>query len=220
MAITFPAFSSLRNKVIHQLSLVPGSSVQTYAEDIISSYLQSAFDEVFDLYFWPNYSQRLTVTLDGTVGIPNADIDTYVKRIEDIGVMFIGDSDTQVKALNKQTNPNTVTGTVPKFYEPYLTDPDRVFRVYPAASTGDLDLYVRTKPDEFVDADTIKIDQWIIIFKAVWFMLEQDAANPGQAQLFQKRFDDRLSLVLGNIINSQPVPIDPAAGVGVPSEWQ
>lgn len=219
MAITFPTQSECIQEIIKQMSMVPGTSVQVYAEDILASYFQSSFDELFDTYFWPHYTSWQTFTLDGTIGIPNADIDTILKRIEDIGVMFIGGTETEVKSLSSQNNPFLVTGTTPKFYDSYPTLPSRVFRVYPAASTGTVVCRVRTKPDDFISTSSIKIDKWLPIFKSAWLYAEQDAANPGQAAVFEKRYEDRLSQVLGNIIGSKPVPIDPSAGVGVPTEW-
>jgi len=219
MAITFPTQTDCVQEIIKQMSMVPGTSVQVYAEDIIASYFQSAFDEIFDTYFWPNYSSWQTFTLDGSIGIPNADIDSYVKRIEDIGVMLIGGTDRELKALPSQTNPFLITGTTPRFFDAYPTLPNRVFRVYPAESTGTVVCYVRTKPDDFIPTSSIKLDKWLPIFKAAWLYAEQDAANPGQAQVFQARYESRLSQVLGNIIGSKFIPFDPQAGVGIPTEW-
>lgn len=220
MAITFPTQSQCIQEVIHQMSMVPGTSVQTYAEDIIASYFQSSFDEIFDSYFWPAYTSWQTYTLDGTIGIPNADISSTLKRIEDIGVMFIGGTEKTVKSLPPHQNPNRITGTLPRFYDAYPTTPERVFRVYPAGSTGTVVCRVRTKPADFISTDTIKLDKWLPIFKTAWLYAEQDAANPGQAAVFEKRYEDRFAQVTGNIIGSRPVAINPSTSANLEDEWR
>ncbi len=220
MTISFPTQSQCIQEIILQMSMVPGTSVQTYAEDIIASYFQSAFDEIFDSYFWPEYTSWQTFTLDGTIGIPNTNIDTYVNRIQDIGTMLIGGTRTPVHRMPSQENPSLVTGTTPKFYDAYTTTRERVFRVYPAASTGTLVCRVRTKPATFVATDYIYLDKWLPIFKAAWLYAEQDAANPGQAAVFQNRYEERFEQVKSSIVASAPIPIDPGVGSGIETEWR
>jgi len=220
MAITFPTQSECVQEIIKQMSMVPGTSVQVYAEDIIASYFQSCFDEIFDSYFWPAYSSWQTFTLDGTIGIPNADIDSVVKRIEDIGVMLIGGTNKEVRALPTHQNPNLLSGTTPRFYDAYPTLPSRVFQVFPAASVGTVVCRVRTKPDDFISTSSIKLDKWLPIFKTAWLYAEQDAANPGQAAVFEKRYEDRYAQVTGNIIGAKPVPIDPDSSADQQTEWR
>lgn len=219
MAITFPTQSDCVQEVIKQMSMVPGTSVQNYAEDIIASYIQSAFDELFDAYFWPNYTSWQTYTLDGTLGIPNADISATLKRIEDIGVMLIGDTEREVKRLPTMQNPNLITGSTPKFYAPYLTTPNRIFQIFPNASTGDVVCRVCTHPGELESTTEVKIDKWLVVYKAAWLYAEQDAANPGQTSVFQKRFEDRFVQVTGNIIGSGLVAFDPAEA-SIETEWR
>lgn len=220
MAITFPTFEDAIQKTILQLSMVPGTSVQTYAEDIIGAYVQSAFNDVFDLRFWPRYSSWITVTLDGVVGIPNVDIDVSLRRYEDIARMFRGSTNDVINALPGTINPSTITGTTAQFRAPYNTDSERIFRVYPSGSTGTLDLYVRTKPEDFVTDSEIKLDIDLLVLKACWFYSIQDGANSGQAATFNKRFTDRLSIQAHIIDTASPIPINPSAITGIPSEWQ
>lgn len=209
MAITYLTFEELINKVVRQLRMVTGTSIQTYSEDIIAEHLQSAFDEYFEAYFWKEYSSWQTYTLDGTVGIPNADIDSTLSRIQDIGKMFVGGTDTQVPLFPQSLNPNLITGSVPRYYEQYITDRNRVFRVLPAASTGTVVCYVRTKPTaSFIDSDTIYMDSELLVMKACWIHSETDGANPGQIKMFQKRADDRFETLISSITNSTPVVIN------------
>lgn len=218
MAITFPTQSDCVQEVIKQMSMVPGTSVQNYAEDIIASYVQSAFDEIFDSYFWPNYSSWQTYTLDGTLGIPNADISSTLKRYEDIGKMLIGGTDREVKKLPTDTNPFLITGSSPKFFAPYLTTPERIFQIYPNESTGTVVCRVRTHPGDFESSTSVKIDKWLVVYKAAWLYCEQDASNPGQTAVFQKRYEDRFIQVTGNIIGTGLVAFDPREG-STETEW-
>jgi len=220
MTISFPTQSECIQEIIKQMSMVPGTSVQVYAEDIIASYFQSAFDEIFDSYFWPEYTSWQTFTLDGTIGIPNANIDTYVKRIQDIGTMFIGGTRTPIHRMPSQENPSLVTGTSPKFYDAYTATRERVFRVYPAASTGTLDCRVRTKPADFISTSVIYLDKWLPIFRAAWLYAEQDAANPGLTAVFQNRFEERMLQVKSSIASAAPIPVNPSAGSGIETEWR
>jgi hypothetical protein len=219
MALSFPTFSDAIQAVVWELSQVPGTSVQTYSEDIMGRYIQRAFNQIFDKMWWPIYSSWITVTLDGTIGIPNADVTDDVKRIQDIAVMYLGDTETKVLGLPVTLNPNTVAGTQAKYFTSYNDDVDRLFRVYPAESTGDLDLYVRTKPDDFTTDDEIRLDFDSVVLRAAWIYATQDAANMEQAALFKADFLDRISQVATDIMKVSPVPLNPGVGSQM-TEWQ
>jgi hypothetical protein len=222
MAIAYPTFSQLIQKVILKLNLVPGTGVQQYSEDIIAAHLQHAFDDVFESYYWPEYTTWQTYTLDGTLGIPNADIESTLKRIQDIGVMIVGGTEDQVvKKLPINKNPTLVTGTSPVFYDVYRTTPERVFRVYPAASVGSVVCRVRSKPDDFTDNDVVYLDKTLLILRACWIVAESDGANPGHIASFERDYKSRLALLNQSIAGDAGVSInDGLVGGNQFSQWQ
>ena len=134
--------------------------------------------------------------------------------------MLIGGTRTPIHRMPSQENPSLVTGSTPKFYDAYITTRERVFRVYPAASTGTLVCRVRTKPANFVSTSYIYLDKWLPIFRAAWLYAEQDAANPGQAAVFQDRYEQRMMQIKSSIVASAPIPIDPGASSGIETEWR
>lgn len=214
--------SNLVRKVERELRLVGGTSVQTYAEDEILQNLQSAFNMIFDIRWWEEYSSWQQATLDGTIGIPNADL-TLVKRYEDIQVMYVGGTTRKIPELPSDLNPYLLTGAAGRFRTSYaLSDlangTTRRFQIYPNTAVGDVAFYARNKPDEFTMASTCLLDDDMLVFHAAWYMLETDGTNPGHTALMQQRAADALGTQLDNR-RKGPIPISPQdQALGV-AEW-
>lgn len=182
-----------------KLRLVSGTAVQTYAEEALMQNLKTMFKKVFEARFWEDYTSTQTFTLDGTLGIPNADIATTIlSRFQDIQYIFAGGTNRPLKRLPKNMNPNLLSGSSPVFFDSYMaTDPDRVFQVFPAASTGTVVVRCRAMPT--LDDDTIVPDSWdeTLYLYAAWKMAETDGTNPaGIASLadeWKQAYEDLLT---------------------------
>ena len=205
--------SQLIVRTADRLSMVAGTGVQTYAEDRIAEMIQHKFDVLFDEVFWPQFLSWNKLTLDGTLGLVTTDLTELIKRYEDIRVIFPENSNTPLTIISGlTTNPYELSGTAPIHYEalgPTSTySTSRVFNVWPKASTGDIIIQYRTKPDTFVSTDEINFDDQALILGTVFDYLEDDGTNPNASQKFQLMFEARIKQ-LKNIYNSEPISLDP-----------
>lgn len=202
-------FQELVIEVEKELSLVSGTAVQTYAEDEIALHLQRTFNQLFKKRWWDSYSSWQTYTLDGTVGIPNADISSTLKSFNDILVMFRGGTTIKIPRAPKMVNPLLVTGTTPLYCSAYPSDTTRVFRVYPAGSTGTVQCYVRTKPNDFTDTDVVVMDNDLLVISTAVNMVSSDGAGSLQLQNLEQRRIEAENLAIFQEQGGQGVPINP-----------
>lgn len=198
--------SQLIVKVQERLSMVAGTSVQIYAEDIIADMIQHKFDVLFDEAYWPQYTTVAQWTLDGTNGQVTTDLTTLIKRFDDVGTIFLENSDTALTILSSSVNPFNVTGTTPIHFEAD-TEVDKVFHVWPKASTGDIVVRYRTKPDNFTSEDNINFDDQALILGSVYDFAEDDGTNPNATQKFQALFEARVKQLKNNL-SSNPIALD------------
>lgn len=219
--------TQLVQRVIKRIAQVAGTSVQTYAEDIILEQLQHGFDVLFDEFFWPGYSDYTTaLALDGVNGIVTADLTSVVRRYKDISaVWFSADGTTfDKKPLpfnSKQTNPATFTGTRPRVIAPYNTTPAKIFSVWPRASVGFVMLHKRLYPiQSLIDnpEQDVALDDQLLILKCAYDYLEDDGSNPGAADKFLAMFDARHDQIQHEL-NKGPFLLDDARD-DIPSEWE
>ena len=143
-------FNTLINRTIARLSMVSGTSVQTYAEDRIAEMLQHKFDVLFMEYWWPQFMVWKTSALDGTLGVVTDDLTTELKDFLDLRVIYIENTNTPLTTLPSTVNPYTLSGTTPIHFEA-STNVAKVFHVWPLASTGNIIYAFRSKPDDFVN---------------------------------------------------------------------
>lgn len=203
---TTATFETLVNETIQSLSLVTGTSVQLYAEDRIASYVQQAFDFVFDEIWWPKYMQYYNRTLDGTLGVTTQSLST-IKRFEDIRHIFIDGRRVPLPVLPGELNPFELTGSTPLYYAEYEDD-TRVVQFWPKTSTGTIYINARVKPDEFTAQDIPRMDKTLLVNAAAWDYASDDGTNPGAVQKFQQKFERRLQQIRSNQSN-KPVEADP-----------
>lgn len=209
-------FSALISDTLLAIGQVNGIGAQIYSEDTIANALQRTFNLAFSEIWWPDYMTWYTRTLDGTIGIPTADI-TTIKTFDDIRAVFQGTSSTPLRQTPRDTNPILLTGTTPRYVEAYRDTDDKVFRVWPATSTGTVYLHARDKPDDFALSDNVLMDEDLLVAGAAYDQLEDDAANPGATEKFQSVFRDRLHQLKTNY-SRMPIDLDPRIDT-VPTEW-
>ena len=209
--------SQLVARTADRLSMVAGTGVQVYAEDRIAEMIQHKFDVLFDEVFWPQFCTWYTWTLDETLGVVTADLTDILKRYEDIQVKFPENSNMALTKLsNLTTNPYELTGTTPVNYEalgPTVSNKTtKVFRIWPLASTGNVVVRLRTKPDTFTSEDEIDFDDQSLILGSVFDYLEDDGTNPNATQKFQLLFEARIKQLKNNF-NSAPISLDTATSI-------
>jgi hypothetical protein len=206
-------FQQLITRVQDRLSMVPGASVQSYAEDRIGEMIQHKFDTLFDSRFWPDHSSWATWALDGTLGVVTTDLTDLVKRFEDIGIIYPEDSDFPITRVTPfSMNPNKFTGTTVRHFESYMaTSTAKVFRVWPRAATGNLNVFYRTKPDPFIPTDTVVFDDQVLVLGATWDYLADDGTNPDATNKMERMYLDRMDQISDNLSNDV-IALDHNAG--------
>lgn len=201
-------FAKLIERTATRLSQVAGASVQLYSEDRIAEMIQHKFDVLFDEAWWGQFvTFGETMTLNASTGVVTIDVSDKIKRFDDIRVIYPDDSNTPLSALPEATlNPSTITGTTPGFFS-QSSDTTKVFKVWPLASTGDIQVTYRTKPDAFVDSDVVNFDEQALILGAAFDYSEDDGTNPAATDKLQNMFESRVKQ-LRNLRNETPVTLD------------
>jgi len=200
--------TQLVTRVETRLSMVAGVGVQFYSEDAIEEFIQTTFNTLFDKAFWPRFTTHAsTYTLDGTNGIVTTDLTTLIKRFEDIRHIFPDNSNTALTELPSTINASTIDGTSPVHFS---SNPDvsRIFTIWPKASTGDIQVTYRTKPDDFTSTDEIDFDEDSLVLGASWEYLKDDGTNPEATASMLALFEQRAEQIL-NSLGSHPVSLDP-----------
>ena len=212
--------NQLIDRVADRLSMSGGVGVQTYAEDRIAEMIQHKFDVLFDEAWWPQFLDRATWTLDGTLGIVTTDISEQVKRFDDIRTLYPTNSNRSLSKLGSGLlNTQLLNGTTPIYYEAlgpssaYVAT--RIFRVLPLTSVGTIEAQFRTKPDTFAPEDTINFDDQALILGATFDYLEDDGTNQNATQKFQLLFEARVKQLKNNL-NSGAVLLDSVPSHGQP----
>ena len=219
--MAFETFDRLVQRSIIRLYQVPGSGVEQYAEDILAEQLQHAFDVLFEEFWFPDYSGWITgLTLDGTVGIITSDISAEVKQFTDIYGVWAGNDEKPLAVITPQTNPNRLgsNGAYPRGVAPYPVA-SKVFQVFPQTSTSPISLYRRKRPDSFLDNGNVivKIDDQLMILKAVWDYLVDDGNNPSAADKFLGLYEARL-VQIQHSLNRGPIALTNEVNT-IPTGW-
>jgi hypothetical protein len=197
--------------------MVSGVSVQQYAEDPILHGIQTAFDRLFKLRFWPSYSEWATWTLDGTTGKVTTDLTSLVKDFTDIANIWYGSDTNPLTRRPTYTNPANITGTRPRYWEPLKQEPTRIFRILPITSTGNVTAYYRTKPADFDIDSTLYLDPLLLELASALAYLASDNANPTMINLVQEELKTYFSTVDMNHDDDE-IELD-ANAHSIPENW-
>ena len=208
--------SQLVTRTARRISMVAGTGVQTYAEDALTEMIQHKFDVLFAERFWKQFTTWYTWALDEATGVVTTDLTDIVKHIDDIKVIYAENSTTAITELASTTNPFELSGTTPISYEGLPTSHDnfanRVFRIWPLASTGNIIVRARTKPDTFAPEDTVNFDDQALILGAAFDYSEDDGTNPAATQKFQLLFESRVKQLKNNA-DAAPISLDPVTTI-------
>src|SRR6478735_4074980 len=134
------------DKTLDRISLATGSDTQTYSELPIKQMIQHKFDALFDEHWWPQFRFEGQFTLDGSTGVITADISSDIRRYDDIRYVWHDKDSRPLPRAPGLVNPTSLKR---KCIAP-VGLPDKLFKVYPATTTGDVYLVGRSHPGEFV----------------------------------------------------------------------
>lgn len=203
------------SKVERMLYQSAGSAVQIYSQDLLLDMLQDAFDHLFDEEFWPQFRVRQTLTLDGVTGRPTvapADITSW----EDIQFVLPRSYNRPLRILPDKLNTDFIADAgVPRYIE--HVDDAKLFRVWPLASTGTVQVVGRKRPNPFIITDTVKFDSLCIEHYMAWSYFTDDESSPGSAQKHQGLFEKRLQEVRDSAF-SQSIQLNDREET-IPNTW-
>ena len=197
-------FSNIVQRTIKMLSQVYGTSVQRYSEPRIQEMVQSRFEMLFDEYWWHQFKGSGTFTLNGTTGEVTETLTSLIKRYEDVQAVFITGMTVPLAQLPTKFNAATLASSSPKFIGPSAT---KVFKVYPVASTGTIEVHYRTLPTSFTDDSVVDFDDFTLIYAACMDFAIDDATNELQIQKFDALFTKRLEQLV-RMQNQIALPIN------------
>lgn len=215
-------FNDIVDKTIERLSLVPGLSVQTYAEERIRIAVQSTFISVFDAVWWPDYMDWFERTLDGTLGVVTSNLGPTVKRFMDTQAVYRENEDVPLPILPTNINPFNLSGSHVEYIEQRkssnVPDTNKIIQFWPKTATGNVKIRARMKPAEFTGTETVYLDDELIVLGACWDQIEDDETSPGAAQKFLVKFEARLKQ-MKEAYNHLPIRLG-ARRVPYPTRWE
>lgn len=183
--------NEIRQDAIKLLSQVSGTGTQLYAEDKMLVQIRQAFKLLFKKVFWPEYRQRYTVALDGTNGTITTTTD--IAEWSDVEHVFVADTRRRIHPLPTNMNPNTLTGTTPRYWEASGTTEGKPLTIWPRTSTGSIDIVGRVHPGEtdaiFNPDLVIKLDRDLMACATALEYASDDGDNTIAIAKLQSKFD-------------------------------
>jgi hypothetical protein len=208
----FKTLSELVLDVHKRLSMAPGTSVQTYAEDHTASLVQEEFDLLAreQGYWWPHLMEWYVSSLDGTTGLCVDVINAAgVDRVEHRDLRFVyHGSNQRPTPILPSTNLNPYTMSTGKRYIEYRNDSSKLFRTWPLTTTGAVYVHIRRLPTEFAAADTVPFDDATLMNKVAWRLATNDGDNVNQGIMFLNNFEAAFQAVK-LAYNEPPIDLDP-----------
>ena len=201
--------SDLTQKVIRRLGMQYGTAVQYYAEDLVQDMIESAFVRLFDDEWWELYSHTVSTTVAAN-GEVYQDFTTAIMREEDIKHIFYDNDNVPLPRFPTDGNLEVMRAKSgrPYFYNTLDVDPGKMFELIPHGE-DDIDVYVsyRTLPTMPISpTDDLLLDSQALIMGACWDYAEDDGANPGAIDKFQRLYVDRVNQVKA-LRNTRRIPL-------------
>lgn len=174
-------------KMIYQSA---GNAVQIYSEALILGMIQQAFTHVFDHHYWPRFTVRETLTLDGTTGQTTV-APTFIKEYGDIRYVYPQNYNRPLRILPTTLNTGYLnSGGLAQYVE--ASGDAKLIRVWPMTATGTVQLLGRKRPPDFILADTVPFDWLVLAHFAAWSYFADDGSSPNATQKHQGLFEARL----------------------------
>lgn len=225
----FKTLTELVQDTITELSQVPGSGVQQYAEDSIAYKIQKIFVSACGEAWWPHLMKWSSHTLDGSTGLVTSatKFPTTVQSFSDIRWVYSGTNSTPLPRLTDTLNPYSLGGTLARFIEPLHpddeadTDEKFLFKVWPLTATDTLRVRARhVSTDVFDDMETVvPFDCFTLVSGAAMLYCIDDGNNPAQVSKFQAEYTDFLGK-LKKELGEMPMANNPFALGGTDEWWE
>lgn len=202
------------DKTLRRVQLATGPDVQVYAEEPIKEIIQHKFDVLFDDVWWPQFfNPGEEFTLDGSTGKVTEDISTKIKRYQDIKHVWYSTYPTPIGRISGRINTSIITSWT------FGPSSDKVFKLYPANTTGTVVVAYRTKPNDFDDeTDVIDMDEHLIVLGSAYDYINGLGYNTSAEQKLLTMFNERYDQVKKQVEQVE-TSIDPQYGVSI-SGWQ
>jgi hypothetical protein len=191
-----------------------GPSVQKYAGERISKFIQQAFDVLFTEDWWPQFNWWQVQALNGTTGF--ATNDSEFASFMDLKAIYPENENRRLSRLPFPFNPFLMQNTTAVFVDPQAGP--KLFRIWPLNAVGNIYVQGRKKPAKFSLDEEIDFDEVCLQSLAAWKYAVDDGNNPMQAEKLQAIYDQRLKKIKGEILGNIPIDFDPRFAA-VPTQW-
>ncbi len=205
-----------------------GSGVQTYSEDRVMKDAIRGFNMIFKKYYWPQYTDWVTIAVDGTTGVPTTDWGYFVRDIEDILLIYKNKTEHRIPMLPNLRNPVAMVSggsiqywkALPSTHTNFMK---RRFRFYPPTATGSLDVLAKFYPcnnDAVLNFDdSVDIDHDMLVAGTAFMTLSADDLNPGAADAQRNMMEQRYKDIMGSLAN-EPIRVSGSGSTsGIPDQW-
>ena len=204
-------------KCLRQLSLVYGTSVNTYAEDKLYSMIDDALESVFKERFWQRHIRKEKLRIED--GYPTVIGFNHVCReFEDIQTVLNNQSyPKELSKANYSIIAQTYTGTMPIYFQFAHDKPEKLVRCVPPASGIDILVVFRTlckpeiydkwknggmiipeidKPFEYLPDEELPFDALALQYKACHNYMIIKGDNPEATETFRQMYLDRIQKLI------------------------
>ena len=201
----YKTLAELTQDVIKSLSMYAGTATQVYAEDRIAAMIVRIFNRLFEDRFWDEHTFWYKYTLTGENGVVGSNVDNDISKFTDIQYISTDDNPRYtLKQLHGSTNPYKVEGTIPTYFIPTQIE-HKIFAVVPFASTGDIYVRARHRPNTFIATTVIPFDPDVLVLGACYEYCADDGNSNQETQkfltLYQQRLQQLINLDNQNTIN-------------------
>lgn len=207
-------------EVAQCVSLINGSGMTPYSDDLIISLLQQANEFISKEQVWSENTLFYHRVLDGvtgliTVGIPS----TEVPDPKAIMRVYHESSMNPAPKLSGYINTDIATQAFGYTLIPSAQDPGPqklLIQWFPVTLTGRV-IYVAKANYDFTNRDlTVPIDFWLHVYRAAWAYSVSDGTNPAMMDMYKSDYAERMSQVKEDE-NARPLQMDPYNAI--PDNW-
>ncbi len=200
--------------VYTELSVAGGVNTQVYGDDKMLLKLQHKFDVLFDRLWWPQFmTYGEVMPLDGVTGTVTTVLTTKITRWYDVQSVYYESEPYPLPKMPHNINPGNIRRRV---IAPINTN--KIFKVIPITTEGDLTVNYRTKPADLAYGGTIDFDKMLLVHGVCADALINDGVNPDDAEKYNKMFADRFA-EFARQEHNHSIPLDQYSS-GIPTEWQ
>lgn len=207
-------------EVAQCVSLINGSGMTPYSDELIISLLQQSNEFINMEQVWSENVLTYHRTLDGTtgritVGIPS----TEVKDPKAVFRVYHESSMKPAPKLSGYINTDIATQAFGYTLLNSTDDPGPqklLIQWFPVTLTGTV-IYMAKKNYDFTDRDLeVPIDFWLHVYRAAWAYSVSDGTNPAMMDMYKSNYAERMAQVKEDE-NARPLQMDPYNAI--PDNW-